>query len=97
MKPLAHIFFQSFDISLLFEMIDVFLCNSFIKLLETYLVFLYGRFFFFYKVASRLHVAGEYFKNKIQNKFYQPQHCFGIAGTKITLTGQGHSQCSTLL
>lgn len=69
---------------------------TFDKLLETYLVFLYGSFFF-NKVASRLHVAGEYFKNKIQNKFYQPQHCFGIAGTKITLTGQGHSQCSTLL
>ena len=83
-------------ISLLFEMIDVCLCNYFRQTFRN----LSGIFIwqvFFNKVASRLHVAGEYFKNKIQNKFYQPQHCFGIAGTKITLTGQGHSQCSTLL
>lgn len=56
----------------------------FIKLLETYLVFLYGRFFF-YKVSSRLHVAGEYFKNKIQNKFHPPNIALVLQAPRLLL------------
>ena len=40
---------------------------------------------FFYKVSSRLHVAGEYFKNKIQNKCHPPNIALVLQAPRLLL------------